>query len=72
VGYFQALKALNPDPQRLHLDSNGTLLTPDYIDELVLEAGVTDIGVEPKAVQVATFQRIRTTARGLRPGAGSE
>jgi pyruvate formate lyase activating enzyme len=58
VGFFQALKALNPDPQaRLHLDSNGTLLTSDYIDELVLEAGVTDIGVEPKAVQVSTFQR---------------
>jgi pyruvate formate lyase activating enzyme len=59
VGYFQALKALNPDPQaRLHLDSNGTLLTPDYIDELVLEAGVTDIGIEPKAVRVTTFQHI--------------
>jgi pyruvate formate lyase activating enzyme len=59
VGYFQTLKALNPDPQaRLHLDSNGTLLTPDYIDELVLKAGVTDIGIEPKAVQVVTFQRI--------------
>jgi pyruvate formate lyase activating enzyme len=42
----------------LHLDSNGTLLTPDYIDELVVEASVTDIGVEPKSVQVWTFQRI--------------
>jgi pyruvate formate lyase activating enzyme len=59
VQYFQALKALNPDPQaRLHLDSNGTLLTPDYMDELILEAGVTDLGIEPKAVQVATFQGI--------------
>jgi pyruvate formate lyase activating enzyme len=59
VGFFQTLKALNSDPQaRLHLDSNGTLLTPDYIDELVLEAGVTDIGIEPKAVQVSTFQRV--------------
>lgn len=59
MSYFQALKDLNPDPgARLHLDSNGTLLTPDYIDELVLEAGVTDMGVEPKAVQVTTFQRI--------------
>jgi pyruvate formate lyase activating enzyme len=63
VGYFQALKALNPDPQaRLHLDSNGTLLTPDYIDELVLEAGMTNIGVEPKAVQAATFQRVTKIA----------
>jgi pyruvate formate lyase activating enzyme len=59
VQYFQALKSLNPDPEaRLHLDSNGTLLTPDYIDELILEVGVTDIGIEPKAMQVATFQCI--------------
>ena len=59
VGCFQALKALNPDPEaRLHLDTNGTLLTPDYIDELVLEAGVTNIGLEPKAVRVGTYQRI--------------
>jgi len=59
VNCFRALKALNPDPEaRLHLDTNGTLLTPDYIDELVLEAGVTDIGIEPKAVHVGTYQRI--------------
>jgi pyruvate formate lyase activating enzyme len=59
TGFFRALRALNPDPQaRLHLDSNGTLLTPDYIDELVLEAGVTDIGIEPKAIRVETFQHI--------------
>jgi pyruvate formate lyase activating enzyme len=63
VSYFQSLRALNPDPgARLHLDSNGTLLTADYIDELVLEAGVTDIGVEPKAVRVSTFQRITGVA----------
>lgn len=66
VQYFQALKVLNPDPQaRLHLDSNGTLLTPDYIDELILEAGVTDIGIEPKAVQAATFQRITGIADAI-------
>jgi pyruvate formate lyase activating enzyme len=60
---MRTLKALNPDPQtRLRLDSNGTPLTPDYIDELVLEAGVTDIGVEPKAVQVPTFQRVTGVA----------
>ncbi len=63
VSYFQTLNALNPDPgARLHLDSNGTLLTPDYIDELVLKAGVTDIGVEPKAVRVSTFQHITGVA----------
>ena len=58
VGYFRALRELNPDSQaRLHLDSNGTLLTSDYIDELV-EAGVTDIGVEPKGVTAKTFMHI--------------
>ena len=58
IGYFQALKRLNPDSEaRLHLDSNGTLLTRDYIDELV-GIGVTDIGVEPKGVNPETFMRI--------------
>lgn len=59
IQYFKALKDLNPDPEaRLHLDSNGTLLTQDYIDELILEAGVTDIGIEPKGVHPKTFMRI--------------
>jgi pyruvate formate lyase activating enzyme len=58
VAFFRALRELNPDPAaRLHLDSNGTLLTPDYIDELV-GAGVTDIGVEPKGVRPETFMHI--------------
>lgn len=58
IEYFKALRALNPDPQtRLHLDSNGTLLTRDYIDE-VLEAGVTDMGIEPKGIHPATFMGI--------------
>ena len=42
---------------RRHLDSNGTLLTPDYIDELV-EAGCNNIGVEPKCVSVETYMKI--------------
>jgi pyruvate formate lyase activating enzyme len=58
VTYFRALREMNPDPAaRLHLDSNGTLLTPDYVDELV-NAGVTDIGVEPKGVWPETFMHI--------------
>jgi len=58
VSYFHALRRLNPDPNaRLHLDSNGTLLTSDYVDELV-EAGVTDIGIEPKGVRPETFMHI--------------
>ena len=59
IRYFKALKRLNPDEQaRLHLDSNGTILTKDYIDELIEEASLTDIGIEPKGVSVETFMRI--------------
>jgi len=59
VRYFDRLRRSNEDSAaRLHLDSNGTLLTPDYIDELVLESGVTDIGIEPKAVRLETYRRI--------------
>lgn len=58
VEYFRELRALNPDPEaRLHLDSNGTLLSKDYIDEL-MDAGITDIGIEPKGVYPQTFMRI--------------
>jgi pyruvate formate lyase activating enzyme len=58
IEYFKELKELNRDKEaRLHLDSNGTLLTQDYIDEL-LDVGVTDIGVEPKGVYPETFMRI--------------
>jgi len=58
VQYFSELRALNPDPDaRLHLDSNGTLLSRDYIDELI-DAGATDIGIEPKGVYPETFMCI--------------
>ena len=58
VNFFKELKRMNPDEKaRLHLDSNGTLLTRDYIDELI-GAGVTDIGVEPKGSRLETFMRI--------------
>ncbi|MFX1541251.1 MAG: radical SAM protein [Promethearchaeota archaeon] len=56
--FFSELKSLNPDSDaRLHLDTNASILTPDYIDELVL-AGITDIGPDLKAVQLATYQII--------------
>lgn len=42
---------------RRHLDSNGTILTPDYIDELVY-AGCNNIGVEPKCTRVETYMKI--------------
>ncbi|MEM3506530.1 MAG: radical SAM protein [Candidatus Bathyarchaeia archaeon] len=53
--YFKELKRLNPDKKaRLHLESNGTLLTPSYIDELV-KAGANNIGIEPKGIRLGTF-----------------
>ncbi|MEM2606910.1 MAG: hypothetical protein QW101_07650, partial [Ignisphaera sp.] len=46
------------DPKvRRHLDSNGTVLVPDYIDELV-EAGCNNIGIEPKCARVETYMKI--------------
>lgn len=46
------------DPEvHIHVDTNGTILTPDYIDALV-EAGMTEIGVDLKAIQIPTFMDI--------------
>lgn len=59
IQFFMELKRLNPDKDaRLHLDSNGTILTEDYIDELIMKAEITDIGIEPKGINVETFMRI--------------
>ncbi len=57
VEYFRELSKRVPPKVRKHLDSNGTLLTPDYIDELV-EAGCNNIGIEPKCARVETYMRI--------------
>lgn len=58
IQYIKELKALNPDSQaRFHVDTNGSLLTPDYIDDLV-NAGMTDIGIDLKALELSTFQDI--------------
>lgn len=58
VKFFAELKRLNPDTEaRLHLDTNATVLTKDYIDELV-DVGVTDIGPDLKAYTLETFKRI--------------
>lgn len=56
VKFFEELRRMNPD-KRLHLDSNGTVLTPEYVDELV-EAGCNNIGVEPKATRLETYMKI--------------
>ena len=57
IEFFKELNRLNPRKVRKHLDSNATLLTPDYIDELV-EAGCNNIGVEPKALRLETYMEI--------------
>jgi pyruvate formate lyase activating enzyme len=56
VQYLGHLKSLNPDAH-LHVDTNGSILTGDYLDDLV-EAGMTDIGIDLKALRVSTFQEI--------------
>jgi len=58
VQFIRELKAFNPDPDaRFHVQTNGSLLTHDYIDELVA-AGMTDIGIDLKALDTDIFMRI--------------
>jgi len=57
VEFFQQVSKRTPPSVRKHLDSNGTVLTPDYVDELV-EAGCNNIGVEPKCVKIETYMKI--------------
>ncbi len=58
VRYVKELKRLNPDANaRIHVDTNATILTRDYIDELV-EAGMTDVGPDLKGYYPETFMRI--------------
>jgi pyruvate formate lyase activating enzyme len=42
---------------RVHVDTNGTVLSPDYVDELV-EAGMTDIGIDVKGFRPETFAEV--------------
>jgi pyruvate formate lyase activating enzyme len=57
LGFFSALSSKARKGERLHLDTNATILTPDYIDDLV-DMGMTDIGPDVKAVRIDTFQTI--------------
>ena len=58
VQFIKELKTLNPDPDaRFHVDTNGSLLTRGYIDELV-EAGMTDVGIDLKSSDIDNFMRI--------------
>jgi len=62
VQYIKELRSLNRDERaRFHVDTNATILTEDYVDELV-EAGVTDIGPDLKGLSVETFMRITGVA----------
>lgn len=57
VDFIKHASKLVKPGTRLHIDSNGTVLTRDYIDELI-EAGCNNIGVEPKCVRVETYMKI--------------
>lgn len=57
VEFFREVSRRLKPKTRKHLDSNGTILTPDYIDELV-ESGCNNIGVEPKCSRVETYMKI--------------
>ncbi len=56
VEYVRRLREDSPEV-RIQVDTNGSLLTPDYIGEL-WEAGMTDVSVDLKGLDPATFGRI--------------
>lgn len=61
---IKELKMLNPDERaRIHVDTNGSLLTHDYLEELV-SAGMTDAGIDLKGIRLPTFRGIT----GLKDG----
>jgi pyruvate formate lyase activating enzyme len=53
---LQETRNLNPGAH-LHIDTNGAILTPDYIEDLVA-SGMTDIGIDLKAARIDTFMEI--------------
>jgi pyruvate formate lyase activating enzyme len=57
---FNTLRTMNPSEVHIHLDTNGSLLTADYIDALV-RCGMTDIGIDLKALELDTFMHITCT-----------
>jgi len=58
IRFFQELRRLNSDSlARLHLDTNATVLTPEYV-HLLVEAGMTDIGPDLKGLRTETFMKI--------------
>jgi len=68
IRFFEELHWLNPDERaRLHLDTNATVLTPEFVDGLV-EAGVTDVGPDLKGLKIETFMRISGIVDGRLAG----
>lgn len=47
----------NKNKLNIHVDTNGTILTPHYLDQLV-KAGMNYIGIDLKGGEVSTFQLI--------------
>ncbi len=56
IQYLRLLRDRNPGA-RLHVDTNGSIFTADYLDDLA-DAGMTDIEIDLKALRVSTFQEI--------------
>ncbi|MCK9152424.1 radical SAM protein [Methanobacterium alcaliphilum] len=56
---IKAVKSIrNADKEiNIHIDTNGTVLTQCYIDELI-NAGMNQIGIDLKGIRLATFQKI--------------
>lgn len=56
---LEVIAAIRDDDKRvnIHVDTNGTILTHDYIDELV-EKGMTDIGIDLKSLYLLTYMNI--------------
>ena len=56
VNTVQTIRQTAPE-SHIQLDTNASVLTPDYLDELI-EAGVTDISPDFKAFRIDTFMKI--------------
>lgn len=56
VKTVQAIRRAAPE-SHIQLDTNASVLTPDYLDELI-ETGVTDVSPDLKAFRIETFMKI--------------
>ncbi|MDI3483940.1 MAG: pyruvate formate lyase activating enzyme [Methanobacteriaceae archaeon] len=55
---LETIKSIKKERRvNIHIDTNGTILNPTYIDQLV-ENGMTQIGIDLKALKTRTFQHI--------------